>query len=188
MSLTSTARVKAALGIPSGITFNDTAIGYAVDDANDFVLRAIGYTSLTTQVYVDRPIVVGIQDSVVLRRHPALSLVGVTNNNGALTTSDYRLDLETSTVRLETVDQYWSMLPGEIAIEYVAGWTENTVPKELTRCATMIAAGWFNAGSKAGMKSETFDGARYDVDPLPIPAGAQAILSRYEDAIYNRSR
>lgn len=189
MSLTSTARVKAALGIPAGITFNDTAIGYAVDDANDFVLRALGYTALTTQVYVDRPIVVGnMQDSVVLRKHPALSVVGVTNLNSALLTTDYLLDTEVSALRLATVGGFWSTVTGEIVIEYVAGWTSDTVPKELTRCATMIASAWFNATSKAGMRSETFDGHRYDVSEMPIPPGAQAILSRYEDAIYNRSR
>ncbi len=180
MSLTTTTRVKATLGIPAGVTFHDTSLGYAVDGANKYVLTKLGQSSLAVMTTTEYPEVYGEgQARVMLKHTPVVSVVGVTNGASAIASSDYMVDLELGAIDLLAETNFWSTRRKGVAVMYAWGYDANTVPGELVRAADLIAVASFNRARHAGLVSESESGYRYDLDENMVPAEARAILANY---------
>lgn len=180
MSLTNTTRVKAILGIPAGVTFNDVALGYAVDAGNSSVLRCLGQTSLavTTQTEYAK-VYGGGQSEIMLQNAPIVGIVAITNGSTALATTDYRVDADKGIIALLAQTTYWSTDRSGVLVTYGWGYDADSVPPELKHAADVIAVAAFRRARVAGMRSESEGGYRYDVDESEIPASARAILSAY---------
>lgn len=190
MSLTTSARVKTALGIPAGVTFHDDAITQAVDYANDYVLRAIGQPGgLVGTTRTDYPAVYSdCQQDILLDRAPVISMIAVTNANSAVAASDYRADLETGMVRLNrsttggrTIVSAWSNVPDDVIISYLHGYTSATVPGTITRCADIIAVHNMQQTVNLGKTRVRNSSFGFDVDQMVVPAAASQILANFED-------
>lgn len=184
MSITTTTRVKGALGIPAGVTFHDTAIGYAVDFANGRVLRALGQQQLAVTTTQEYPVVYGAgQESVLLRHTPVVQIVALTNDDSLLTTEDYWLDTEDlGALRLKEGAGYWSYDRQGVQVLYTWGYTSATVPAELTGAADAIAVSAYNRGKHAGLTQRSAGGYSYQLSDQDLPPDARAVLSCYEDA------
>lgn len=182
MSLTSSTRIKTILGIPAGITFHDTAVGYAVDAANAYVLRKLGQSSLAVQTSMEWPeIYGGGQVAFLLKHSPVVGIVALTNGSSLLTTDDYRIDNTIGEVRLKGQTTYWSTDRDGVQIMYGWGYDSTTLPGELYKAADLIAVDGFNRGSRSGKASESEGGYSYRISDDLIPAAARVILANYVD-------
>ncbi len=183
MSITTTTRVKALLGIPAGITFHDTALGYAVDFANSRVLRALGQATLSVHTVQEYPeVYMAGQAMVQLRRAPVVQLVAVSNDDSLLTTDDYRLDADAGALRLKRGAGWWSEEREGCAVMYSYGFTSSTLPDEVLGATEAIAAAAFNRRRNAGMNQRQGGGVTYQLSDRDLPPEAMAVLARYEDA------
>lgn len=190
MSLTTSARVKAALGIPAGVTFHDTAIANCVDYANDYVLRAIGQPGgLVATTRTDYPEVYsGNQMDLLLDRAPVVSIIAVTNSESVVEAADYRLDAEKGMLRLlrgnigsRRLLASWSDVPDDVVVTYLHGYTSSTVPGKVTRAADLIAIHNGEQARHLGKKRVRNSSYGFDVDLMVIPEAAAAILAEFED-------
>lgn len=185
MSLVDSARIKAVLGIPAGLTVHDTAVGYAVSFANDRVLRALGQATLavnTTQEYprVYQP----AQSGVLLKHTPVVSLLAVTNSDTLLASDKYRIDdVEVGLLELTRAAGYWSEEREGVQVLYTWGYTSSTVPAILVSAAEQIAAAAFNRGRHQGLTHQASSGYAFQLADHDLPPNARAVLARYEDAV-----
>lgn len=190
MSLTTIARVKAALSIPSAVTFHDTSITAAVSYANDVVLSAIGQPGgLVATTRTDYPKVYkDSQIDVYLERAPVVSIIAVTNAESVVETNEYRMDPETGLLRLlrgsvgtRRLLASWSNVPDDVVVTYLHGYTEATVPERLRQAATMIAAHNVQQVQHLGKTQVRNSSYGFSVDAFSVPAAAARILSEFED-------
>ena len=182
MSLTSSTRIKTILGLPAGITFHDTALGYAVDASNAYVLRKLGQSSLAVQTSVEWPEVYGGgQVNLLLKHSPVVGIVALTNGASLLTTADYRLDSALGELRLKGQTNYWSTDRDGVEVMYGWGYDSTTIPGEIIRAADIIAVASFKRAGRAGLKSESEGGYSWALDDNLIPAEARVILANYVD-------
>lgn len=190
MSLTTSARVKTALGIPAGVTFHDTAIAQAVDYANDVVLRAIGQPGgLVATTRTDYPDVYSDgQQDILLDRAPVVSIIGITNADYIVQPDEYRLDAEKGIIRLirgnvgsRRLMASWSDVPDDVVVSYLHGYTSATVPGNLVRCADMIAVHNVQQTPQFGKTNVRNSSYGFGVDQMVIPEAAAKILAEYED-------
>lgn len=185
MSLVDTARIKAVLGVPAGITVHDTAIGYAVAFANDRVLRAIGQSALAVNTTQEYPRVYSqAQAGVMLKHTPVVSLIAVTNDDSLIPDSQYRMDdANVGLLELLRIAGYWSQEREGVQVFYAWGYDASTVPTELVSAAEQIAASAFNRGRHQGMTGQTVSGYAFQLADTDLPPNARVVLARYEDAI-----
>lgn len=177
-----TAGVKPILGIPAGVTFHDSAIGLAVDYANDRLLRALGQSALVATTVQEYPEVYDAGQADVLLGHaPVVSIVAATNYDTAVAATDYRLDTETGKLTLLREAGYWSTAREGAMVLYTYGYTSATAPTELLRAAELMCAASFNRGKHAGLKQHAASGYSYTLSDDEMPPEARAILARYED-------
>jgi len=190
MSLTTLAKVKAAMGIPPGVTFHDSALGEAVSYANDYVLQVIGQSGgLVATTRTDYPDVYNpVQQDIQLSRVPVISVVALTNASTAVDSDDYRVDLETGKVRLSrgTVGTRrlfasWSDVPDDVVITYMHGYTSATVPGKLTGAAQSLAMHKFQSDKMVGQEEVRNSSYRTKADGLEIPASVANVLSEFQD-------
>jgi len=190
MSLTTSAKVKAVLGIPAGVTFHDAAISAAISYANDAVLRAIGQPGgLVATTRTDYPDVYsGNQQDIYLDRTPVISIIAVTNSEAVVETADYRLDPYTGMLRMTRGNigsrrllASWSDVPDDVVVSYLYGYTSATVPAKLVRAATLIAVHSVEQSRHLGKGRVRNSSYGFDVDAFAIPPAAAHILSEFED-------
>lgn len=180
MSITTAARVKTILGLAAGVTFHDTAIGYAVDYANRLVLGKLGQTTLAVTTTTEYPRVYGPgQVEIQLAKLPVVGIGSITNSSSVLTASEYRLD-DIGNIRL-TGTGYWDELRDGCQVTYGHGYDSTTIPADLVRAAELIAVSSFNRAGKVGIKMQSSSGFQVQLDDQEIPAEARAVLSYYED-------
>lgn len=181
MSITSTSRVKAILGLAAGVTFHDTAVGAAVDGANAHVLRKLGQASLAVTTTSEYPDVYGEgQDTILLRHAPVAGLGVVTNHECAVSTSDYVLDDEVGKITLRGTAM-WSTERLSTCVQYGWGYTSATVPADVVRATELIAVASFNKGPMGGVSTKSSSGYQIVLRDEDIPAEARALLAYYED-------
>lgn len=185
MAIITLDRVKAILQIPAGITFHDTAIGYATDFANGRVLGALGQRTLAvTTVQEYHTVEDAGMDSILLKHSPIVSLVAVTNDGALLVQgTHFRLDEEDiGVLRLMRAAGYWSTDREGVQVMYAYGYTSATIPAEVVRATELIACSSFNRGKLAGMAQVGAGGYSQQLSDKDLPPEAQAVLARYEDA------
>ena len=191
MSIAGITELKSILGIPAAVTFHDTALGLALDYANNYVLAQLGQTSFAGNTFTDYPQVgaPGIED-VQLRHVPIINIIGVTNGLAAVAAADFRVVNETGKVRLtsQTPDrrvrrEFWSTDRDGVVITYTAGYTSASpeLPR-LKRAAHLIAGASFTKGQHSGVVKERTGSHAIEFSLDAIPAEAQLILNDFVDA------
>lgn len=192
---TTAARVKAHLGIPSGVTTHDTRVGYAVDAVDPLLLPLLGLNaitgSVTQQWYTDRIDVPGpAEDAVPLSRLPVVSgsVAAVTDDGGLVAATDYYVDNEAGEVRLTGAGSYFTQGRQKVVVTYQAGYA--SVPGDLQLCGDAIGAWAFNQLPRAGFESEK--AGDYSVDVVPaaasmaetdLPPIVRRLLANYRRAL-----
>lgn len=181
MAVTTTALVKAALRIPTGVTYFDVRVASVADAANAYVLRRLRQDSLAVLTETEYPEVYGpAQRELVLRRHPVVSIAVITEDGAVLASTKYRVDTRHG-VLYRTDGGYWSNEPDGVSVHYGAGYDSVTVPDDLVEAATQIAASMFNRGGLAGLDQQDDGAVQVRVSSAAIPPGARAILAQYCD-------
>lgn len=181
MALTSRALVKAALRVPSGVTFYDGRIDAVVDAADRYVLGLLGQPTLSVVTTTEYPPVYGAaQSKVLLRRRPIVGVVAVTNNGTALSASAYRVDTELGEL-VRTDGGYWDYAQDGVKVHYGAGYDADTVPDDLVEAATQVAAGMVNRAPLAGLESQDDGSIDVRVSKSMLPPDVLAVLQKYVD-------
>lgn len=176
--LTTSAAVKAVLGIPSGVTQHDTLISTLIEVADQEVLSFCNVTTLTQQTLTE---VFDVDnrdtDQIMLSNFPIQSVTAVSSSGDALTTDEYYADLTTGKVKLKTVGQYFNEGRQKVSVTYVAGYS--AVPADIKHAATLIAVAHFNANRLAGLSSQQAGAYKVTRGSSGLPAEALRILGRY---------
>lgn len=182
MSLTTIDRVKAALGIPAGITYHDGAIANVVAAANAYVLDVLdqpgGLIAHTRTEYL-RAYSPG-QRYVMLGRSPVRSVIAVTVDGSPMDPDEYVVDEDTGALHARGKHANWSTVPGGIEVTYLHGYTDADDVDALRVAADQIAAHMHTRGRHAGTAGQRLDqGVQVTTDGAGIPTTAAAILRRY---------
>lgn len=176
--LTSTARCKRVLGIPSGVTIHDALLDDLVAVADQQVLSYCGMAALTsttvTEVYDIEA--VGTTE-LSLRQFPVSNVAAVQAAGATLSATAWYVDKPPGTLRLTGSGQFFPAGRQQVAVTYTYGYS--TVPADLQHAATLCAVAEFNRARHAGMSSEGMTGYRYSLDGSALPPAALVILARY---------
>jgi len=179
--LTTTAKVKRALGIPSTVTQHDDYIGDLVAAVDHEVLAYTGQVALTLASRTDSfDVPLAGQTEVALRGFPVPSVAGVTNAGQALGAADWYCDSRTGMLRLVASGATWEQGQQTVEVSYSVGHADGSPElATIAHAATIIACARFNATRHAGLRSEGMAGYRYTVDSAGIPAPAVAMLAPF---------
>lgn len=176
--LTTTVKVKRALGIPSAVTIHDELIDTLVEVADQDVLGFVGMAAVTaTSTTESYDITNEYTTEVVLRNFPVSSVSSVVVGGGTLATTSYYLDSNTGVVRLQDNAGFFPPGSQEVEVSYSYGFS--TIPADLSFAATIIATAHFNRVRHSGLVGEGMGAYRYTMDPVAFPKSAAVILSRY---------
>jgi hypothetical protein len=182
MAITSAARIKAFMGIPAGLTYHDTVLGYAATAADAVVLRALDQASLAVLTIQEYPEVFNAgQVSVLLKHAPVAGIVAITNDGAAIGATQYRLDSDVGQVTLMDGNGYWSQEREGAEVMYGYGYDSTTIPDDIVAAADFLGAFFFNRTKHLGFDSQGASGYSVSLSKAPIPPEVQAILSRYQD-------
>ena len=182
MGITSASRIKAYLGIPVGLTYHDTVLGYAATAADAVVLRALDQASLAVLTIQEYPRVYNAwQVDVLLRHAPVAGIVAITNDGAEVSATQYRLDADVGQVTLMDGHGYWSQYREGAQVMYGYGYDSTTIPDDLVAAADVLGAYFFNRTKHLGFDSQGASGYSVSLSKVPIPPEVQAILSRYQD-------
>ena len=184
--LTTTERVKAALRIPAGITYQDARIAQIVDEAEAELLQEVDLTAFAATTYaafIDGSAIGGDRRVFVLPKFPVLSVVALTVNGSVLVYgTDYRWEASGRVRLVAPVEPTLDAIEATYTAGLVA--TAGTTDASLIRCATLMAARQYNMEGLAGLAS-------LDVAPMKksiarrgfgedaADAELQRLLSRY---------
>lgn len=177
--LTTTVKVKRALGIPSSVTIHDEFLDTLVDVADQEVLAFTGLAALTLSTSTDEAHDIGDSATreVVLRNFPVTSVSAVKVGGSTLSTSSWYVDSNTGVVRLQDGAGYFPPGTQEVEVSYSYGFS--TIPADLSHAATLVAVAHFNRSRHAGLTGEGMGSYRYTMDSQAFPRSAASILSRY---------
>jgi hypothetical protein len=175
--LTTQAKVKSVLGIPTAVTEHDGLIDILIDVVDTEVLGYVGMSTLTQQTITEyHDILDNTENQIRLQNFPASSITSIENDGTALTSSQYYLDEDVGYVRMKTVGSYFATGYQKVKVVYVAGYS--SVPSDLSYAATVLAAAHFNSGRHAGMLYEQVATYRYRRRE-GMPEEAIRILAKY---------
>lgn len=181
MALTTRTLVKAALRVPSGVTFYDGRIDAAVDAADRYVLGLLRQPSLSVVTTTEYPEVYGAaQVRLLMRRRPIVGVVAITNDGSAVASSAYRIDTDNGLI-VRTDGAYWSYANDGVKVHYGAGYDADTVPDDLVEAATQVAAGMVNRAPLAGLESQDDGSLDVRVSKSMLPPDVVAVLQKYVD-------
>lgn len=179
--LTSTARVKRVLGIPTGMTLHDTYIGELADAVDQLVLDYCSQPTLTWGSFTDSfDIELQGQNEVMLPRFPVYEVTSVADADETLATTAWYLEPRTGAVRLKNAGASFTAGKQKVVVSYTAGHTASSPGlNTLAHAASVWAAALFNAGRHAGMSSEGMGAYRYSLDAEGVPAPIRSMLAGY---------
>lgn len=181
----SVTRAKSYLGIPAGITFHDTFLGYLISGTTEAVAYRLGLTSgLTQNTYSDTLDVEGAGiDRVRLPRFPVQSVAALTDDGSAVNSSEFYLKADRWLV-LKGDSAQFSNGKQKVEVSYVAGWN-NTVPAHVLHAISLNVAWHFNRAPKEGTESERMGAYAITLakdtsgggGAMPLAPAAEALLS-----------
>ncbi len=180
--LTSTARIKRALGIPSSVTRHDEYISELADAVDHEVLGYTGQASLTRTTRTDKlDIQLSGTSEVMLPAFPIHAVSEVVSAGTTLTTGDYYFEPNTGAVRLIASGATFEQGKQTVEVSYTCGFADGSNQlKTLAMAATIIACARFNQTRHQGMFSEGMAGYRYMLDTKTgVPPQAVTILSQF---------
>lgn len=170
--LTSTSRIKAALRIPAGVTYQDARIAQIVDEVEAELLAEVDLDAFVATTYSAVLDGAGVNRVFVLPKFPVLSVVALTVAGALLSyPGDYRW-ASSGRVRLIAPAP---QVDDAIEVTYTAGLVAvaGTTDASLIRCATLMGARQYNQEGMAGLA---------DLDVAPVKKGV-ARRGFGEDAI-----
>ena len=175
--LTTQAKVKSVLGIPTAVTEHDGLIDILIDVVDNEVLGYVGMSTLTQQTITEyHDILDNTENEVRLRNFPVSSVTEVEDDGSAVAATKYYLDTDVGYVRHNTVGSYFTTGFQKVKVTYVAGFS--SIPSDLSYAATVLAAAHFNSGRHAGMLYEQVATYRYRRRE-GMPEEAIRILAKY---------
>lgn len=184
MSITTLAKVKGALQIPTGVTVHDTRIAELVDEVSEELLQRTTLDAWTETTYTEYHDVNGTTDVLLTRRFPVRSSVALTL-------------IDTSEALVDGTDYQWeasgkfSLLDGrlfplgrrQVVVTYTAGaFAGTSTTSDLVRVATLAAAWQYNREPVAGLEVADLRPIRrtmqaYDDDAVRIEI--DRVIARY---------
>lgn len=172
--LTSTARVKRAIGIPSAVTDQDTALDDVVNAVDASLAGWLGLPALTSASYTDRyTFRRGDITRFALRYTPVVSVTSVTDDGVLLVSgTDYALE-DGTTGYLTLLDKSkrsaFTYGPQKVVVVYTAGHSASAPDEGLKRLATALCAQQYHQDRRAGIASERVGDHTWtaSVDALP---------------------
>lgn len=175
-------RIKAMLGVPSGVTTFDANIDYLLDPVDQIVLDEIGLTSSSVTSYSESlDINDNGENSLMLNYTPIVSVAALTIDGTAqVEGKDFKVGLRTG--RLDLIPIYAQFPTGSnmVEITYTAGYA--SVPSDLVYAGNLIAVSMFNQQSHVGYKSEKAGNYQYSMGSgsgSGIPDLAKRILNKH---------
>ena len=176
--LTTTARCKRVLGIPTGVTVHDALLDDLVSVADQQVLGWCGMAALTSTSVTELYDIEAVGTTELsLRQFPVSAVASVLLAGATATATTYYVDKLPGILRLTTSGYFFPAGRQQVQVTYTYGFS--TVPADLQHAATLCAVAEFNRARHAGMTREGMSGYSYTADPSAMPAAAQAILARY---------
>jgi hypothetical protein len=171
--LTTRAKVKGALRMPTGVTVHDTRIDEIIGEIEGELLAQTTLSAWAATTYTEYHDTLGFQDVVLLKRFPVISAVAATliASSEALTeNTDYQVEASGKLSLLE--GRLFPSGRRQFVVTYSAGaFTAGNTSAALVRAATLMAARQYNLEPAAGLS---------EADLRPI---RQAIAAWGEDAI-----
>ncbi|MCK1583266.1 hypothetical protein IVB03_27810 [Bradyrhizobium sp. 168] len=162
-ALTTLARVKLELGIPTGTTTSDEILQNKIDEASDDIEAALGFrlvreTAVETfwhEQYDSAP------EKLVLDRTPVASIASVVVDGGAIDSSTWRLDPNTGELfaLCNGYPSVWVFLQS-IVVTYGGGYilppaSNRTLPKGIEgACVALVSSFWAARGRDPTLRSE----------------------------------
>lgn len=149
MAYTSTALVKASLGIPTAVTSEDTAIGAAISAAqaliDNYTGRTFEVSDVSTRVYTPRTVAIADVDDIATTTGLVVKVDNDQDGTFEKTltvTTDYVVDGNNAPFRqLVNVNQGWPLsLYGRPTIEVTAKFAySETAPDNIKQAALLLA-------------------------------------------------
>jgi hypothetical protein len=175
---TTLANVRAALGVPSGVTRHDARINLYLSGIDAEILGLIGQAGFTSQTYSETYDVDGPRESALPLRHwPVTNVAAVTNDGSAVSLSDVYVDPDSrSTLKLKGSGSFFVEGRQKVQVTYTAG---QAIPGDLTVAATLLVAAKVNAGGHAGLESESSNGYDYKRATSSLPPEVAAVIAKY---------
>lgn len=162
-ALTTLARVKLELGIPTGTTTSDEILQNKIDEASDDIEAALGFrlvreTAVETfwhEQYDSAP------EKIVLDRTPVASITSVVVDGVAIDASTWRLDPNTGEL-FALCDGYPSVwvFCQSVVVTYGGGYilppaSKRTLPKGIEgACVALVSSFWAARGRDPTLRSE----------------------------------
>lgn len=177
--LTTTVKVKRALGIPASVTLHDDFLDTLVEVADAEVVGFCGVAGLTATTVTDEPydITNTSTTEVVLRNFPVSSVTSVKVSGSTLSATAWYFDSNTGVVKLQDGAGYFPPGTQEVKVTYSYGFS--TIPADLSHAATLVACAHFNRSRHTGLIGEGMGAYRYTMDIRSFPQSALTILARY---------
>lgn len=184
MSLTTLAKAKAYLKIPTGTTTDDALLTDLVNAACDAITSAISRNILSAQ-YADAYNGTGT-GTLMLANTPitavdSLAIVApLASPLAAQNTTPLLLNVD-FTFTQYALRLYRGVFPRGVAnvvVAYTAGFA--IVPSDLAHAATKWAAMRYRELERLGHKSKTLQGETVDFDLSELPPDVSAIVNRYQ--------
>ena len=178
-NITSQAKVKRSLGIPTGITMHDTYIDELLEVADQQIIAYCGMSAITNATVTEQyDIPTRYENEVVLQGFPVVSVASVLVAGTTLNTSTYYVTSQTGVLKLTDSSKFFSEGRRKVNVTYTYG-VGATAPADLQHAATIITCFHFNTSGHAGFLQEAAGGYRYKIDDYSLPPTAAAILARY---------
>lgn len=162
-ALTTLARVKLELGIPTGTTSSDEILQNKIDEASDDIEAALGFrlvreTAVETFWHEQYD---GAPEKLVLDRTPVASIASVVVDGGAIDASTYRVDPNTGEL-FALCNGYPSVwvFCRSVVVTYGGGYilppaSNRTLPKGIEgACVALVSSFWAARGRDPTLRSE----------------------------------
>lgn len=181
---TSLATVKGALRIPLAVTTYDEALGDLIDEVDAHMVGLLGLPGLTVQTYTDRITLTRPGGKQVrLRARPIKSIVALTNDGGAVSSSDYGREDETGFLRMGDL-LYFGVGAEVVEVTYTAGWDEDDAAwKDFQKLARLLVVEDFNLDPHAGFAARTVGKSRFEREAGELSDRTSRIVKRYARAV-----
>ena len=172
-----TAKVKAVLRIPAGVTQWDDDIASWLAVAEEETLSYLGYPFIVQTTATETFDIAGSQQAIALDGPNVTSVAALTDDGSLVDADDYYVTANAVSpyLRLESLTDSFTQGRQKVAVTYTAGWS--SVPERFTMAAALIAAGYWNQGPTVGFESEKMGSRSYRKTAEIVPRQARALLN-----------
>jgi len=183
MPLTTLAKVKAALNIPTAVTQHDDQLNDIMDEVDAEMVNWVGVTALTVNDYAETHDIDRLTSELRLKEWPVVSVTAMTESGSLVSSDDYYVDNEVGYIRFIDTTRFFNQGRQKVQVSYSAGHvTTSGRGKSLVRAATLWTCSHFNTDRHEGMDQETigtYSVKRSKGDELIMPRRVLSILQGF---------